>query len=269
MANSSGPRAKYDALTDTQKAFIENPHAEASRSVDDWISVLAPIAAFDSEHDAAKAFWFREKRIGPDVPNRLRLVVVPLLYVLREEAGGNATLGLRLDLNGFEQPAKLVGRTHLDRHNSRYVKADQFSYWDPWLTAALTLPDRTGIICHAIDRGMVRTGTKRGASGKSKTFHKAKLKRRIEVTLKLSARVWTWSDADPRPYGRALTRRSSDRRLIVRLRSNGAAQQMPEAIFRHPERKVIEDGVTIEDFMSVISRAYHFVTPVASGGGAG
>src|ERR1051325_6245262 len=135
----------YQSLTPDQKTFVQQRRIEGTYTPEQWFVFFSKIAEYDALRDASKsnyiglgcgcialtmvavgaglatvyllpvAFLFflatvvyfvvfgKRRR---DVPNHLRLFIVPLLRILMEEMRGKERMFLRVDLRGGTLPEK-------------------------------------------------------------------------------------------------------------------------------------------------------------------
>jgi hypothetical protein len=184
-------KSAFKALTPEQQAIVEHRRVEGARSPDEWLTLLAPVAEFDRLADRTRegggGFFARRYARKKDVPNGLRNFALPLLPILREDHDPDAPLALKLDLTGPQQRDKEV-RSTSPYKQGRYHKIVDTFYDDPWIEGQARFADGADVHFAVIDHVRASKKTKRSASGKIKTKHKAKKKTEVAVTVSLPAR---------------------------------------------------------------------------------
>ena len=181
-------KAAYKALTPEQQALIQTRRIEGDRTPDEWLRVLGPVAAFDRQvaHVRAGGGGFFARRFAKkhDLPDGLRLLVMPLLPILREDHDPEKGLALQLDMTGAQTPRKLARNSEPYRRGAYYHIVDSY-YDDPWFRCRARFADGARVDLAVIDRVRASKKTKKSASGKTKRKTKAKKKTAIEVTVSL------------------------------------------------------------------------------------
>lgn len=137
-------------------------------------------------------FFFRKR----DLPNTMRLFVLPLVAVLREDMEDKERLSLKVDLRGAKEKSKLQSKERKRTRNLAIHKLVESIYVDPWLQGSARLAD--GILIHwkIIDTLRHRDITKRGSSGKLKFKTKSKVKRLYEVQLTVPKKRYALEEGD-------------------------------------------------------------------------
>lgn len=184
-------KSAFKSLSSEQQAFVSQRRIAGSRSCDDWLALLGPVAEFDSEVDAVRAgaggFFARRFARKHDLPFGLRLFTVPLLPILREDQASDAPLELTLDFTGAEQKDKQQRVTEPYRKGAYHKVIDTF-YDDPWINGHAKFADGTELRFAVIDHIRSSRKTKRTPRGKIKTKVKAKKKTELTVTLSFPKR---------------------------------------------------------------------------------
>lgn len=124
--------------------------------------------------------------LPPDVDNRFREFVVPLLVILREEVDDNSKTKIRLDLNKPIQEAYVV-KTEAPASMALPRRETKF-YEISWLSANLTLTDSTQVSFEMKEHIRQRKTSKRSSSGKLKTKSKVKTKHLLMLTVSFDAK---------------------------------------------------------------------------------
>lgn len=185
MRKAKAARQAFKALTPEQQQFVQTRRAAATMAARAWLDFLGPIAAADAKHDAVTGLGKLHR--GRDVPDELRVCVLPLLFVMREECGPAAQLGLSMDLNGAKVAAKQYGAEVPGPQRPGVIKSAEKQYWDPWLILDCRLGDRSRLHLQVATLLRVREIKKRGSSGKIKW--KTKERRRLVVDARVEAKA--------------------------------------------------------------------------------
>ena len=184
-------KSAFKALTPEQQAIVKDKRVEGRRSPDDWLTLLTPVAEFDEQSDALRVskagFFVRRFARKNDVPNGLRSFTVPLIPILREDQDPAQPLELRLDLSGYKQDSKQVGKGDAYKKGV-YHKVIDTLYDDPWLVGRARFIDGADVQFQVIDHVRSSRKTKRTPRGKIKTKVKAKKKTELAVTISFPAR---------------------------------------------------------------------------------
>ncbi len=127
-----------------------------------------------------------------DIRNHFRLFVMPLLYVLREEAGEDAKLKMRLD---FSHPDKSAYKAKAPAY-IRKVPADTIVnyYAVTWLELELELADGALLAIELSDFVRNSTRRRRNPRGKLKVKEKRKIKHSIKTVLSFPKTHYQISD---------------------------------------------------------------------------
>ena len=214
-------KSAFKALTPEQQAIVNGKRVEGRRSPDEWLELLTPVAEFDVQSDALRVskagFFVRRFARKHDVPNGLRSFTLPLLPILREDQDPSQPLELRLDLSGFKQDSKRVGKGEPYKQG-RYHKIIDTFYDDPWIEGRARFVDGADIRFQVVDHVRSSRKTKRNARGKIKTKIKSKKKTELAVTVSFPARNY---EVAPAPGPRLGIRKESvspaEDRTVVRL----------------------------------------------------
>jgi hypothetical protein len=181
-------KAAYKALTPEQQALIQTRRIEGERSPDEWLRVLGPVAAFDREvarvRSGGGGFFARRFAKKHDIPDGLRMLVMPLLPILREDHDPDAPLALQIDMTGAQNPGKLKLSGEPYRKGAYYHIVDSF-YDDPWFRCRARFADGAHVDLAVIDHVRASRKTKKSASGRTKRKNKAKKKTELAVTVSL------------------------------------------------------------------------------------
>src|SRR5512142_3184503 len=134
----------FKALAPEQQAIVRDKRVEGKLSPDEWMQLIAPVAQFDEQSDALRVskagFFVRRFARKHDVPNGLRSFTLPLLPILREDIDPEVPLELRLDLSGWKQKAKEVGKGEPYKKGI-YHKVVDTMYDDAWLVGHARFAD--------------------------------------------------------------------------------------------------------------------------------
>lgn len=185
MRKAKAARQAYKALTPEQQQFVQSRRASATKPVREWLDFFGPVAAADAKHDAVTGLGKLHR--GRDVPDELRLCILPLLFVMREESGAGAQFGLTVDLNGARHQAKQYGAEVPGPARPGVIKSTEKQFWDPWLILGCRLGDRSRLQLQVATLLRVREIKKRGSSGKVKW--KTKERRRVVLDARVEAKA--------------------------------------------------------------------------------
>ena len=184
-------KAAFKALSADQQAVVTRHGVSGAYSPDEWLTLLAPVAEFDSKCDAVRAgaggFFARRFARKHDLPFGLRLFTIPLLPILREDQAADKPLELTLDFTGAEQKQKQKRVSDPYRKGVYHKVIDTF-YDDPWIAGRAKFADGTDVEFAVIDHVRSSRKTKRTPRGKIKTKTKAKKKTELAVTLSFPKR---------------------------------------------------------------------------------
>lgn len=177
---------------------MQTRRVSATMAVREWLDLLGPVAAADAKHDAVTGIGKLHR--GRDVPDELRLGIVPLLFVMREECGAGGPLGLSIDLSGAKDAAKQVGAEVPGPQRPGVIKSTEKQYWDPWLVLTCRLGDRSRLHLQVTAHLRVREIKKKGSSGKVKW--KTKERRRTVIDARVEAKAGDLVLVEaPTPFG--------------------------------------------------------------------
>jgi hypothetical protein len=115
-----------------------------------------------------------------DLSDNLRVCVLPMLYVFREDVEPGEPMELTLDLR------KPMAREKLVREEKPRERLTETYYSDPWMSADAVLVDGSRLRWSVVDTLRHRSVTKKGRSGKWKT--KTKLSKKCAVDVELTVR---------------------------------------------------------------------------------
>jgi hypothetical protein len=181
-------KAAFKALTHEQQALIQTRRIEGDRTPDEWLRMLGPVADFDRQvahvRGGGGGFFARRFAKKHDLPDGLRLLVMPLLPILREDHDPEAPLALAIDMSGAQNPRKLARNSEPYRKGAYYHVVDSF-YDDPWFRCRAQFADGAHLDLAVIDHVRASSKTKKSASGRTKRKQKAKKKTEIAVTVSL------------------------------------------------------------------------------------
>jgi hypothetical protein len=196
----------FKALTPEQQQLVQTRRVQGERTPDEWLRLLGPVAAFDRQvahvRGGGGGFFARRFAKKHDIPDGLRLLVMPLLPILREDHDPHAPLALRLDMTGAQSRAKLARNSEPYRKGAYYHVVDSF-YDDAWLQGTAQFADGAQVTFAVTDHVRSSRKTKKSASGRTKRKTKAKKKTEIEVTVSLPA-----SNYDAGGSGRSVPKQS-------------------------------------------------------------
>lgn len=291
----------YQSLTPDQKMFIKEKRIEGWYAPDAWLAFFARVAEYDRFRDLSSpkvtglgcgcfilmivvffigilsplwmilvavfvivfaVFFFRRRR---DVPNHLRLFVLPLLAVLREEVKPDSTLFLRVDLRGGTLPEKLTGNQlspsglRLQKSGSKIT--EEF-FADQWLAARALLADNTTLQLQAFDRIRKRQEGKKRVSGKYKSKTKHKVKTRLEATLRFSNRRYEVSKENlNKPIA------GKDKVATSKVKVKEGASRTKINIRRVAVTDELSKPVDVREMLKAIATVYSQIAPKGATGG--
>lgn len=186
MANTV--KQAFNALTPEQQDIVRTRRFSGSRSPDEWIALLGPVAEYDRHADDVRqgggGFFARRYARKNDVPNGLRTFAMPLLPILREDVEPGAPLELWVDLSGPLQQQKAVRHTDVYK-KPPYRKIQDTFYDDAWLQARMRFADGSLLQFAVIDH--VRSTFKEKRNPRGKIKRKTKNKKKMELTVTLTA----------------------------------------------------------------------------------
>ena len=180
-----------------------------------------------------------------DVPNRLKVTILPMLMILREDAAPKGKLRLRVDLTGAERDAKqLDEETLIDTSRKRVV---QTRFFDPWLQGSLLLCDGTQLkweVSEVLRRRKIRKSTVR------KTKFKTKYKVKTQVDLSLTVKRDRYQVETSSKPGSPQLKKQGERKSVLRYRRGLAISTNPDEEF------------DLNGFLYTISTAYQCLKPL-------
>jgi hypothetical protein len=257
-------------LSSAQRSFLIVKQLSASKSLDDWIAFLSPLAEYDSRGDRMRArlrkaglacvfvggagaifahplfaiaalpgAYMLIKRLRmakEDLPPSLQGFLMPLLTLMREEVPAKSEVRLELDLRGYQRPDKQIPYRATSTANVSF-------YRDDWGAGEFPLADGNRVEWKATDFVRISKRTKRSASGKYKTKQKTKLVRIYTVGLRALAANYLVSKNAPAEPGARCKVREGEKRNEIRITS----KQPPVTSFVDPK---------YEDLVNTITKAY-------------
>jgi len=245
-------KSAFKALSAEQQALVLQRRVTGAHSPDDWLTLLAPVAEFDSQCDAVRAgaggFFARRFARKHDLPFGLRLFTIPLLPILREDQAADKPLELTLDFTGAEQKQKQKRVSDAYRKGAYHKVIDTF-YDDPWIVGHAKFADGTDVEFSVIDHVRSSRKTKRTPRGKIKTKTKAKKKTELAVTLSFPKRNY---EAGQDTAGQAGLKKQS-----VKAADEETVVQLSRVV--EPARM---DGIPEPELLlELIGQAYDHVNP--------
>jgi len=214
----------YNTLDKEQVQFIQSKTIDTTNKLKWWVDFLRPVAQMDKLNDYRRKkksagiiliiillvlslfFGFGypmifivsiimvvlliiqikkvNKLTSLDIGNHLRMFLMPLIIVLKEESDENAKAHIKFDASSPVSAKKLV--KSINDTNKGYPKIKTEIYNHPWLDADLLLADGTIMKFDFNDLVVKKRITKRGTSGKIKTKNKIKIKHNL--CMKISFR---------------------------------------------------------------------------------
>lgn len=283
----------YRSLTLDQKLFVKERTVEGTTTPDEWLLLFSKVAEYDSLRDSSSTtfgwagcgclvlgiilfivgvsivivlplaiifiivatilaiLFFKSRK---DVPNHLRLFVVPLLSILREEMHSGERLYLRLDLRGATVPDKVYSNQlsktglRLQSHGSK-IKEEFFQ--DPWLASSAKLADGTRLQMRVVDRVRKRQETKKRTSGKYKTKTKYKIRSRVEARLQFKRTKYAFSKDGLQP--------AKNEKLDVQSDADKDTVQIRRTV----NSTAVNQPVSLYEFLDLLAKAYKQVKPVS------
>ena len=291
---------RYQAFTDEQRAFISEKRMDGTRTLDDWIAFFAPLAAYDRAlrtltKQLGRIAMFAVIPLflllifalntsallalvlvgavvisvvlglrlrAVDVPDQLKVTVLPLLTLLREDVPPDEPLDLDLDLRGMTAD-KQTSEESLQPSAGRYPKIIETYIDDPWLTGRVRLADGAHLRFSVEARVRKRRITKRSSSGKIKTKHKHKVKHRIGVRLGVPKKHYVVAT----PEGTSpASEEETDIRIALRDRERRSEIEVRRVV-TDKHRGVPTDttlALAPRAILATIAEAYRQVQPSAS-----
>jgi len=282
----------YQSLTSDQKLFVKERTVEGTTTPDEWLKLFSKVAEYDRLRDSSSGtfgwagcgcfvlgiilfivgvsivillpfaiifivvaiilaiFFFKRRK---DVPNHLRLFVVPLLSILREEMDTGEQLYLRLDLRGAMVPDKMysnqLSKTGLRLQSSGSKIKEEF-FQDPWLAGSAKFADGTRLQLRVVDRIRKREENKKRTSGKYKTKTKYKIKSRVEARLQFKRTKYAFSKVG--------LQAAKNEKLNVQ----SDAEKDTVQIRRTVNSTAVNQPVKLYEFLDLLAKAYKQVKPV-------
>jgi hypothetical protein len=210
----------FKALTPEQQALVDQGRVTGQRSPEEWLSLLAAVAAFDQQvaevGQRGGGFWARRFACKHDVPDGLRLFAVPLLAVLREDHSPNEPLELTLDLTGPLQESKATSQSEPYKQGPYHKIVDTY-YDDPWIEGRARFVDGADMRFGVIDHVRSSQKTKRNPRGKIKRKTKNKKKIELVVTASFPARNYQHIAPGPgagEPVGKESVKAGGSRTVV-------------------------------------------------------
>ena len=138
--------------------------------------------------------------------------------ILREEAGDDGALHLRLDMRGPMLSEKETGKSPPYSQGMYYRVIDTY-YMDPWCAGGAAFVDGTEVQWIATDYVRSQRKTKRNPRGKIKTKTKNKKKTNLDVTVTFPAKLYGESSvAGPDRQLKKAKVQSDQGKTVVKLR---------------------------------------------------
>jgi hypothetical protein len=244
----------YRALNGEQVELLRTKQIRGSRTPAEWLAFLGGAAAYDASADRLRSvagwgiavgflagfvggivlqslivliaffvicalsviLFIRLKR--QDLPNTMRLCVLPLVALLREEMEADAPLVLRCDLTGGMRQEKRTDAHQLPQ--GRYLRGEETFYRDGWFEGEGTLADESNVAWSVVDMIRQREITKRSSSGKIKSKRKFKVRRVIDVRVAMKQDAYALADlhaAGGRGHDRVAVK-AGEKRNVMKLR---------------------------------------------------
>ena len=271
----------YGSLDAEQKSFLTRKQLTGDHTASQWLALLGNVAAYDRQADAMRksAGWglaifgvltiiggiiypwlallfallcigslvlFTTLR-GRDVPNNLRLFILPLLAVLREDMERDAPLHLELELKGNLLKEKLLRSEELV--TSGYPRILENFYQDRWMLGRGELADGSSLEWTITDDIRERKITKLSQRGKIKVKTKYKMRRMLEVRVGLRNDEYALA-ASAASSGKGKTDRiaikEGEKRNVLKLRRI--------LVYNDPKSML-----KLTDFMDLLAGAYRRV----------
>lgn len=291
--------ARYRSLTEAQRAFIAEKRLDDVWPLDDWITFLAPLAAYDRAlrrlterlgrvavfavipifllfivmvnlsvvlafvlvgGGVAAAVMLALRLRAVDVPDQLNVTVLPLLTLLREDVPPGEPLDLTLDLRGMTDDKQTSEET-IQPNAGRFPKIEETYFDDPWLTGRVRLADGSHLRLGVEARVRKRRVTKRGSSGKVKTKHKHKIKHHIGVRLGVPKRHYV-----AMPENAPAADEDADVRIVLRDRARRSEIEVRRVVVEKHLGEPSDATLALAPraILATIAQAYRQVQPAAS-----
>lgn len=179
---------------------------------------------------------------GKDLPNNLRLFVLPFLAILREEMETESPLHLELDLTGGMNKTKLLRSQDVPGR----ARARESFYRDPWMRGSGELADGSSLEWSITDDIRERTITKTNPRGKTKTKTKYKVRRLIEVRVGLRNDEYALAGSATPTGDDRVAVKEGEKRNVLKLRR----------ILTHSDPKSV---LELNDVVDLLAGAYRRV----------
>lgn len=138
--------------------------------------------------------------------------------ILREEAGDDGALHLRLDMRGPMLSSKETGKSE-PYSQGRYYRIIDTYYMDPWCAGGAAFVDGTEVQWIATDYVRSQRKTKRNPRGKIKTKTKNKKRTNLDLTVTFPAKLYGQSSvAGPDRQLKKEKIKSDEGKTVVKLR---------------------------------------------------
>ncbi|MBX2842881.1 MAG: hypothetical protein KTR26_14015 [Flammeovirgaceae bacterium] len=213
-----------------------------------YFGLIIPVLAVTGIVLIYKSF---SKFASMDLANHLRLFIVPLLAILKEESRKKEKIDLEVNLNDPCKEENIVET--IPNSNKNYPKIKTTFYGIQWMSGKARLQDQTQLQWTVNDLVRKRDVTKKNPRGKIK--YKTKYKVKHNVNLKLSIPKESYELVqDPNenqptngPYKMGYS--SSDRFHVFKIRSTDVSATLDESI-------------KLNHFLGIITKAYKHVKPI-------
>jgi hypothetical protein len=275
---------RFQSLNPEQKAFLREKQIHATQKRQTWMDFLAPLCEVDAALDKVRrllivilvlsllvsvgcAFMlespiplaglilvpvtliarYRIKRW--DIPSAPRSYLLPLLALLQEETDANGDVEIKLDLQGYAQKAKWISKEG-PSHNTLET------YLDPWMQAKVALSDGSQLSWEFEDKVLKRHRRKRSSSGKTKWKTKIKVKRFLDVRLRVLNERFPSLDSQ-----------NSDADSDTRIHVKAGEKRSEVRVRREFQPANPEESPDLKEFMDTIMAAYRRLLPTDAQGG--
>ncbi|MBW8485797.1 hypothetical protein K1Y72_25680 [Actinomadura sp. PM05-2] len=217
-------RAAIEGFHPLHQALVHQQGFSVSLPPADWRALVASLA----QHQA------HVKRRKWRLPERVPLVLVPLIQVLTEDMRGKATLSIAADLRGPDAPGKAGPQQRLPARRPVRSVAQWYAV-DPWLRIRAELRDGSVLDVEVVDRVRYRKIHKVNSRGKHKWKTKTKTVRRIAVTRRIAKGAAVARPSAPPPRWIRTRVKSGERTVVqatAKVLANYPEAQLPQQILQ-------------------------------------
>ncbi|WP_020531708.1 SdpI family protein [Flexithrix dorotheae] len=186
-----------------------------------------------------------------DLTNHLRLFIVPLLAILKEESRKKEKIDLEINLNNPCEKDNIVET--IPNSNKKYPKVKTTFYDLQWMSGKAKLQDQTQLHWTVNDLVRKRDITKKNPRGKIKFKTKYKVKHNVNLKLSIPKESYELvknpNENQPVNGAYKMAYVSSDRFHVFKIRSTDVSA-------------TLDESVKLNHFLGTITKAYKHVKPI-------